>query len=109
MSGISTHVLDTSLGKPGEGIRVTLELDGATIGSGVTDGDGRVRDLVPEGTPLGEGVYRLTFFVDEYFATAGRDSFYSDIVVNFRIGAGSAHYHVPLLLNPFGYSTYRGS
>ncbi len=109
MSPISTHVLDTSLGKPAQGIRVVLEYGGAIIGSGMTDADGRVRDLVAEGTPIGEGDYRLTFSVAEYFTRGGRESFYSEIVVNFRIGAGSERYHVPLLLSPFGYSTYRGS
>ena len=109
MSGITTHVLDTSLGKPAEGIRVKLQFDGAVVGSGITDGDGRVRDLVAEKTPLQEGVYRLTFSVGEYFEATGRDAFYPEIVVNFRIAAGSGHYHLPLLLSPFGYSTYRGS
>jgi 5-hydroxyisourate hydrolase len=108
MSGITTHVLDTSLGKPAEGIRVKLQFLGAVVGSGITDGDGRVRELVADGTPLEDGVYRLTFSVGEYFEATGRDAFYPEIVVNFRI-AGSVHYHVPLLLSPFGYSTYRGS
>ena len=109
MSGITTHVLDTSTGKPAAGIRVKLQYEGAVIGSGATDGDGRVRELVPDGTPLQEGVYRLTFSVGEYFEVTGRDAFYPEIVVHFRIAAGSEHYHVPLLLSPFGYSTYRGS
>ncbi len=109
MSGITTHVLDTSLGKPAEGIRVKLQHDGAVVGSGITDGDGRVHDLVAEKTPLQEGVYRLTFSVGEYFEATGRDPFYPEIVVNFRIVAGSANYHLPLLLSPFGYTTYRGS
>lgn len=109
MSGITTHVLDTSLGKPAEGIRVKLQCEGAVVGSGITDGDGRVRDLVAEGTPLQEGAYRLTFSVGEYFEATGREAFYPEIVVNFRIAAGSGNCHVPLLLSPFGYSTYRGS
>lgn len=109
MSTISTHVLDTSLGKPAQGIRVELEYGGAMVGSGVTDADGRVPDLVPKSATLEEGDYRLTFFVGDYFASGGRQSFYSQIVVNFRITANSEHYHVPLLLSPFGYSTYRGS
>lgn len=109
MSGITTHVLDTSLGKPAEGIRVKLQYEGAVVGSGATDGDGRVRELVAPGTPLQEGVYRLTFSVGEYFEATGREVFYPEIVVSFRIGAGSATYHIPLLLSPFGYTTYRGS
>ncbi|HYN83479.1 MAG TPA: hydroxyisourate hydrolase [Gemmatimonadaceae bacterium] len=109
MSGITTHVLDTSLGKPAEGIRVKLQYEGAVVGSGLTDRDGRVRELVSGGTPLQEGIYKLTFSVGEYFEATGRDAFYPEIVVSFRIAAGSGHYHVPLLLSPFGYSTYRGS
>jgi 5-hydroxyisourate hydrolase len=109
MSTITTHVLDTSLGRPAEGIRVKLQFEGAVVGSGVTDGDGRVRELVAAGTPLEAGVYRLTFSVGEYFEQTGRDAFYPEIVLSFRIPAGSGHYHVPLILSPFGYSTYRGT
>ncbi len=109
MSTLSTHVLDTALGRPAAGIRVVLEQDGRELAAAVTDADGRVRDLCPSGAGLGEGSYRLTFDVEEYFARAKRASFYARIAVDFRIGAGSEHYHVPLLLSPFGYSTYRGS
>lgn len=109
MIRITTHVLDTSLGKPAEGVRVKLQYEGAVVGSGLTDGDGRVRELVSTEMPLQEGIYRLTFLVGEYFEATGRDAFYPEIVVSFRIKAGSQHYHVPLLLSPFGYSTYRGS
>jgi 5-hydroxyisourate hydrolase len=109
MSTISTHVLDTSLGKPAAGIRVTLRRDNSLIGSGITDDDGRVRDLLEKGSALTEGNYTLSFSVSDYFAKTKRDAFYSDIQIDFRIGAGSEHYHVPLLLSPFGYSTYRGS
>jgi 5-hydroxyisourate hydrolase len=104
LSTISTHVLDTSRGKPAAGIRVELAFGGAIIGSGVTDQDGRVRNLVADGVSLGAGSYRLTFSVRDYFAR----SFYDEVVINFRIDADE-HYHVPLLLSPFGYSTYRGS
>jgi 5-hydroxyisourate hydrolase len=105
VSTLSTHVLDTALGKPAAGIRVTLErADGETVGTGVTDSDGRVRDF----PPLRTGEHRLRFAVAEYFATIRRDTFYSDIVIAFRV-ANDEHYHVPLLLSPFGYSTYRGS
>lgn len=109
MSTLSTHVLDTGLGKPAQGIRVTLERDGVVFGSAVTDADGRVRDLIAKDPPLTAGTYRLTFAVGEYFKSAGRETLWSDIVVQFSIGAGREHYHVPLLLSPFGYSTYRGS
>ncbi len=107
MSTLSTHVLDISLGRPARGIRVTLEQGADIIGTFVTDVDGRVPDLV-EGKPMRAGVYRLRFLVDEYFAATGRESFYTEITVNFRIGERE-HYHAPLLISPFGYSTYRGS
>lgn len=109
MSTISTHVLDTALGKPAAGIRVTLDRDQARIGSSVTDEDGRVRDLLEHGSSLSEGDYRLTFTVAEYLAATKRKSFYNEIVIHFHIDAASEHYHVPLLLSPWGYSTYRGS
>lgn len=108
MSTISTHVLDTSLGKPAEGIRVTLHRDGSVLGSGVTDQDGRVRDLLAAGSSLSAGDYRLTFSVADYFGSK-RKSFYNEIVIQFHISSEDDHYHVPLLLSPFGYSTYRGS
>jgi 5-hydroxyisourate hydrolase len=115
MSTISTHVLDTALGRPAAGIGVTLErLDDAgaavTLGSGATDSDGRLRDLVPSGHSLVvEGTYRLRFAVDDYFARTGRDAFYPEVSISFRVGPTDEHYHVPVLLSPFGYSTYRGS
>jgi 5-hydroxyisourate hydrolase len=109
VSTLSTHVLDTALGRPAQGIRVTLERAGDVVGSGVTDADGRVRDLHKKDEPLSEGSYRLTFYVSDYFSKAGRESFFPEIVVNFRISGGDEQYHVPLLLSPFGYSTYRGS
>lgn len=109
MSTLSTHVLDTALGRPAPGIRVTLERAGDVVGSGVTDVDGRVRDLHKNTASLSEGSYRLTFHVADYFAKARRESFFTEIVVDFRIGGDAEHYHVPLLLSPFGYSTYRGS
>jgi 5-hydroxyisourate hydrolase len=109
VSTLSTHVLDTALGRPAQGIRVTLERADDVVGSGVTDADGRVRDLHKKDAPLSQGTYALTFYVAEYFSKAGRESFFPEIVVNFRIDGGAEHYHVPLLLSPFGYSTYRGS
>jgi hydroxyisourate hydrolase len=109
MSTISTHVLDTSLGKPAAGVRITLRHDGTLLGTGETDDDGRVRDLLERGSELREGDYTLTFAVADYFAKSNRDAFYGDISINFKIASGAEHYHVPLLLSPFGYSTYRGS
>jgi 5-hydroxyisourate hydrolase len=110
VSTLSTHVLDTALGKPAPGIRVALERvsDGVSMGTGVTDADGRAREFPPLRGALSAGEYRLRFAVGEYFATTRRDAFYSEIVITFRV-AGDDHYHVPLLLSPFGYSTYRGS
>ena len=111
MSTISTHVLDTALGRPAAGVPVTLARagDDATLGGGVTDADGRLRGLLPDGESLGSGTYRLRFDVGAYFAGTGREAFYPEVTVAFRVGAGDEHYHVPLLLNPYGYSTYRGS
>jgi 5-hydroxyisourate hydrolase len=101
--------LDTALGRPAQGIKVTLECADDLLGSGVTDAEGRVRELHKKDAPLGQGSYTLTFYVADYFAKAGREFFFPEVVVNFRIQDGSEHYHVPLLLSPFGYSTYRGS
>ena len=114
MSTISTHVLDTSLGKPAAGVAVKLERvnadGGVTIaGVGTTDGDGRLRDLLPEGQTLVRGDYRLRFDTGAYFAATGRESFYPWVSVEFRVTESTGHYHVPLLVSPFGYSTYRGS
>lgn len=114
MTTISTHVLDTSLGLPGRGIRVSLERvdahgDGEVIGAGVTDDEGRARNLVGAGKTLGEGIYRLRFDTAAYFTRDGRESFFPYVSVSFRVGPVTQHYHVPLLLSPYGYTTYRGS
>lgn len=113
MSTISTHVLDTALGRPAEGVRVTLEQLGdageaVMLGTGLTDEDGRIR-LVEGGRLPRLGLYRLTFGVEEYFAHTRREAFYPQVEVTFRVADAAQHYHVPLLLSPFGYSTYRGS
>ena len=114
MSAITTHVLDTSRGCPADGVPVILETQLAEggwtpIGKGVTDADGRLKDLVPQGYVIGEGVYRLTFDTGTYFAAQGVQSFYLSVVVVFTVRDAEQHYHVPLLLSPYGYSTYRGS
>ncbi len=114
MSTISTHVLDTSLGRPAAGVRVILEQVDAkgavvSLGLGATDADGRVRDLVPAGDALDAGEYRLRFDTGDYFAASDRDTFYPSVTVDFRITDAGAHYHVPLLVSPFGFATYRGS
>ena len=120
MSTISTHVLDTALGKPAAGVPVLLErvrdpkgndaheLRGATIGAGTTDDDGRLKDFVSAGASLEPGTYRLRFDVADYFKASGREVFYPEVSVLFRV-TSEGHYHIPLLLSPFGYSTYRGS
>jgi 5-hydroxyisourate hydrolase len=108
MGTLSTHVLDTSLGKPAAGITVVLEtVDGQAIGDGITDGDGRVGSIGPERLEAGD--YRLRFASGGYFAARGVEGFYPEVVVVFTIADADQHYHVPVLLNPFGYSTYRGS
>lgn len=112
MSPITTHVLDTAAGKPAAGINVTLERQDKKawklIGKGKTDADGRLKTLMQEGK-LPAGNYRLTFAVESYFKKQKVPSFYQQIPIQFQIKGPSQHYHVPLLLNPFGYSTYRGS
>ena len=75
----------------------------------MTDADGRVRDLLPEGTPLAVGTYRLEFETHDYFLARGVRAFHPSVVVHFLVDDPSGHFHVPLLLSPFGYSTYRGS
>ena len=113
MSRITTHVLDTARGKPAQGIAVSLERvlptgPGEVIGRSVTDADGRVRDF--GGTDLTvAGRYRLGFDTGAWFAAQGMSGFFPRVVIEFEIPDGAGHYHVPLLLSPFGYSTYRGS
>lgn len=107
MSTVSTHVLDTSIGRPGQGIKVTLERGSEILATAVTDTDGRVPEF-PGGKTLAEGAYRLRYLVEEYFKRDRRETLYSEITINFRIGPDQ-HYHLPLLLGPFGYTTYRGS
>jgi 5-hydroxyisourate hydrolase len=111
---ISTHILDTALGAPAANVAVTLariDARGATsvIASGVTNADGRVAALVPQDGSLRGGDYRLCFDVAPYFAATRRTSFYNQICIDFVVTDEPQHYHVPLLLSPFGYSTYRGS
>jgi 5-hydroxyisourate hydrolase len=113
MSPITTHVLDTTRGRPAQGVPVRLERreDGgayATVGSGATDADGRLRTLLAAGS-LTAGVYRITFDTAAYFGALGTSTFYPEVSIVFSIRSTDEHYHVPLLLNPFGYSTYRGS
>src|SRR5437870_227836 len=109
MSAITTHVLDVSRGRPAAGVSVRLDRVGAgQIGEGGTDADGRLRTLMGA-TALEAGVYRLTFGVGEYFRAAGVEAFYPSVEITFEVRDAGQHYHVPLLVSPFGYSTYRGS
>jgi 5-hydroxyisourate hydrolase len=113
MSAITTHVLDTARGRPASGVPVRLEVrEGESwrhLGEGVTDVDGRVRSLLSAAAPLPSGVYRLAFDTAAYFQGLGENAFYPRVVVEFTVGQGESHYHVPLLLSPFGYTTYRGT
>jgi 5-hydroxyisourate hydrolase len=113
MSAITTHILDTSRGCPAAGVEVELEQLAAgenwtPVARGVTDADGRLRNLVPADVRPAPGTYRLVFATAAYFKADGRDSFFPRVVIIFTVG-NDPHYHVPLLLSPFGYSTYRGT
>lgn len=110
-SAVTTHVLDATAGRPASGIPVTLarhtDAGWQPIGHAFTDTDGRISDF---GTPqLLKGVYRLDFATAAYLGPAGRHAFFATVIVAFEIGDPAQHYHVPLLLSPFSYTTYRGS
>lgn len=111
MTRITTHVLDTSAGHPAGGVSVKLEMQSGNgwkeIATGTTDQDGRVTNLA-DGKDHPGGTYRLRFGVGDYFAARQITAFYPVVEVTFTVTHGE-HYHVPLLLSPFGYSTYRGS
>ncbi|MBF4462131.1 MULTISPECIES: hydroxyisourate hydrolase [unclassified Rathayibacter] len=111
VSHVTTHVLDAVRGRPAEGVPVALEASHESgwerLVEARTDADGRVSAFGPEALPA--GVYRVVFDTGAWFAAAGTESFYPEIVVAFRLDAEAAHVHVPLLLSPFAYSTYRGS
>jgi 5-hydroxyisourate hydrolase len=108
VSTVTTHVLDSALGRPAAGVPVTLEYAGGSrVAAAVTDGDGRVRQLGPADLPA--GIYRIVFDTGAYFAASGRRSFYPEVAVSFLVDSADGHYHVPLVLSPFAYSTYRGS
>lgn len=109
MSRITTHVLDTAQGRPAKGVPIVLEKREGEgfreLGRGVTDDDGRLKTLLPEGTALEAATYRLTFDVSAY----EKDGFFPSVAITFAVRDPAQHHHVPLLLSPFGYSTYRGS
>ena len=112
MSQLTTHILDTSIGKPAEGVSVILEQHKSgswkKYAEGISNKDGRISDLLVPGQHLDKGSYRLVFDSSSYFKKLDKKTFYPSITIEFEISDNS-HYHVPLLLNPYGYSTYRGS
>ena len=109
---LSTHVLDIARGRPAEGVPLRLERQTdngwAELATAQTDADGRA-NLLPSGAPVESGVYRLTFDTGAYHSHQGVEAFYPEASVVFRLAEPERHYHVPLLLAPWGYSTYRGS
>ena len=113
MSQITTHVLDVSVGRPAAGVPVILEIERAggkfqELSRGATDGDGRLRHLLPGGA-LVEGVYRLTFETAAYFESCKVAGLYRKVAIEFEVRDAHENYHIPLLLSPYSYSTYRGS
>ncbi len=108
---LSTHVLDATTGRPARNVPLTLDRRGGDswhpVGDGVTDDDGRCHGVAPDG--LTTGVYRLVFDTGAYFSAAGGTGFYPEVVIVFAVTEPERHHHVPLLLSPFAYSTYRGS
>ena len=104
MNGITTHVLDTSVGRPATGVAVRLLRGALEVAAGTTDDDGRWTALAGDATTPGD--YRLAFATGDYFSGA---AFHPQVVVDFTVSDPAQHHHVPLLLSPFGYTTYRGS
>ena len=113
MPRVSTHVLDTSLGKPAQGLAIDLHFCGKRVKSVVTNNEGRTDQPLISADRLETGVYELTFHAGDYFRATGvtltAPPFLDQIVVRFGVDDPNGNYHVPLLLSPYGYSTYRGS
>lgn len=114
LNRISTHVLDTALGRPAAGVPVRLDRWDHSgiwilVGSAPTDGDGRCGQLLPETHVLSAGLYRLIFETESYFAAQRTQGLYPRVEIIFRVRPGETHFHIPLLLSPNGYTTYRGS
>jgi 5-hydroxyisourate hydrolase len=112
MSAITTHVLDTTLGRPAQGVPVRLESLAATgeptvLATSATNADGRVPELGPD--RVDAGAYRLVFDTASYFSTTEQDAFFPEVSITFNLTDPQQHYHVPVLLSPFTFSTYRGS
>lgn len=112
MSQITTHILDTTKGKPAAGVNIILYKNGSSdfteVARGITNTDGRIPDLLAKDAILEKGIYKMHFDVKSYFDKDNISAFYPFVEIVFVVNS-SDHYHVPLLLNPFGYSTYRGS
>ena len=113
-SPITTHVLDTTLGRPATGISVVLEMQSENnewkeLARGTTNTDGRIFDLLPENFQLAVGFYSLIFDTKSYYVSKGIKTFYPVVPIIFEIAETQSHYHIPLLISPYGYSTYRGS
>jgi 5-hydroxyisourate hydrolase len=114
MTRISTHVLDTALGKPASDVPVRLERretagEWARLSSARTDGDGRCPQLLPEGETLRPGLYRLAFDTASYHVAQNVEGLYPIVEITFHVREGESYFHIPLLLSPHGYTTYRGS
>lgn len=112
MGRLTTHVLDTASGRPAAGMKIGLFRIGEArdhLRSAVTNADGRIDAPLLEAVPFTAGLYEIVFDVGSYYEAAGTTTFYEDVAIRFRVADADAHYHVPLLISPFGYSTYRGS
>jgi 5-hydroxyisourate hydrolase len=113
-SPITTHVLDVARGTPAVALKAILEVytsakEWKELGRGETNTDGRIPDLLSDGSKIAAGTYRLTFLTGPYFRSVGSEGLYPFVYVVFEVNEPSSHYHIPLLLSPYGYSTYRGS
>ncbi|HEX9173501.1 MAG TPA: hydroxyisourate hydrolase [Telluria sp.] len=110
---LSVHVLDLQTGQPSAGINVTLEQRAGeswrALSAGVTNAQGRIAALYPEDKPMAAGEYRIVFKTGEHYARSGQPTFFPRVSVEFTAQQNAGHLHVPLLLSPFGYSTYRGN
>lgn len=113
MSQITTHVLDTTRGKPAQNLSITLFVqtndDWQELAAGVTNADGRISGLLADNIVLTAGVYRMNFATKSYFEANNEQGFYPYVDIVFELDGSNSHYHIPLLLTAFGYSTYRGS
>ena len=113
MSQITTHILDTTRGVPAANVPITLFMqqgdDWQKLSDGMTNKDGRIADLLTNNTKLSAGVYRMHFATKAYYSSNDEKGFYPYVDIVFEIDGSGSHYHIPLLLTAFGYSTYRGS